>query len=74
MKKASRCLADRRSCFAVLTSAGEHWLAADVPDIVDTIERSFTGVLTAEQLDAFVAALQTVRDTVHPHATAGAQQ
>lgn len=69
-----RCPADRRSCFAVLTSAGEQRLAADVPDTVDAIERSFTGLLTAEQLDAFVAALQTVRDTVHPHATAGAQQ
>ncbi|HJT04354.1 MAG TPA: MarR family transcriptional regulator [Pseudonocardiaceae bacterium] len=70
----TRCPADRRSCFAVLTSAGEQRLAGDVPDIVDAIERSFTGVLTAQQLGAFVAALQTVRDTVHPDATAGAQQ
>ena len=70
----TRCPADRRSCFAVLTSAGEQRLATDVPDIVDAIERWFTGLLTAAQLDAFAAALQTVRDTVHPHATAGAQQ
>lgn len=70
----TRCQADRRSCFAVLTSAGEQRLAADVPDTVDAIERWFTGLLTSAQLDAFTAALQAVRDTVHPHATAGAQQ
>ena len=70
----TRCQVDRRSCFAVLTSAGEQRLAADVPDTVDAIERWFTGLLTAAQLEAFTAALQAVRDTVHPHATAGAQQ
>lgn len=69
----SRCPADRRSCFAVLTDAGEQRLAADVPDIVDAIERWLTGLLSAEQLDAFTAALHTVRDAVRPDATAGAR-
>ncbi len=68
----TRCSADRRSCFTVLTDAGVERLAADVPDTVDAIERWFTGLLTAEQLDAFATALRTVRDTVRPDATAGA--
>ncbi|MBV9060446.1 MAG: MarR family transcriptional regulator [Pseudonocardiales bacterium] len=69
----TRCAADRRSCFAVLTDAGEQRLAADVPDTVDAIERWFTGCLTTEQLDTLTAALHMVRDAVHPNATAGAQ-
>ncbi len=69
----TRCSADRRSCFAVLTDAGAQRLAADAPDIVETIERWFTGLLTPEQLGALTAALHIVRDAVHPDATAGAR-
>ncbi|MGH3844182.1 MAG: MarR family winged helix-turn-helix transcriptional regulator [Pseudonocardiaceae bacterium] len=68
----TRCPSDRRSCFAVLTEAGSQRLAADVPELVAAIERWFTGLLTAEQLDALTAALHIVRDAVHPEATAGA--
>jgi MarR family 2-MHQ and catechol resistance regulon transcriptional repressor len=68
----TRCSADRRSCFAVLTDVGAQRLAADAPDIVAAIERWFTGLLTSEQHDAFIAALHIVRDAVHPDATAGA--
>jgi MarR family 2-MHQ and catechol resistance regulon transcriptional repressor len=57
----------------VLTDTGVERLAAGVPDIVNAIERWFTGLLTAEQLDAFATALRTVRDTVRPDATAGAR-
>ncbi|HEY6424165.1 MAG TPA: MarR family transcriptional regulator [Pseudonocardiaceae bacterium] len=67
------CPADRRSCFTVLTDGGAERLDADVPDTLDAIERWFTGLFTAAQLDAFITALHTVRDTVHPGATAGAK-
>jgi DNA-binding MarR family transcriptional regulator len=67
----TRCSADRRSCFAVLTDAGAKWLAADLPDIVAAIERWFTSLLTSEQHDAFIAALHIMRDAVHPDAAAG---
>jgi DNA-binding MarR family transcriptional regulator len=66
----TRCSADRRSCFAVLTDAGAKRLAADLPDMVAAIERWFTGLLTSEQHDAFIAALHIMRDAVHPDATA----
>lgn len=70
----TRCHTDRRSCFAVLTDAGELRLAADARDIADAIERWFTGLLSAAQLDAVETALRTVRDAVHPDATAGGGQ
>ncbi|MGH3095387.1 MAG: MarR family winged helix-turn-helix transcriptional regulator [Streptosporangiales bacterium] len=63
---------DRRSSYAVLTDAGLEQLAADVPDTVETIERWFTGLLEADQLEAFLAALHAIRAEVRPDATAGA--
>jgi MarR family 2-MHQ and catechol resistance regulon transcriptional repressor len=67
----TRCSADRRSCYTVLTDAGVERLVADVPDTVDALERWFTGLLTAEQLEAFCIALHTVRDAIHPNASSG---
>jgi len=63
---------DRRSSYAVLTDAGLQQLEADVPRTVETVERWFTGQLNEPQLDAFLAALHTIRDQVRPGAAAGA--
>lgn len=66
------CPADRRSSLAVLTQGGADRLSAVLPELLDSIERWFTGLLTAEQLDGLLAALHIVRDTVRPGAAAGA--
>jgi DNA-binding MarR family transcriptional regulator len=63
---------DRRSWLAVLTEAGDELLRVHVPAVVDTVERSFTGTLPPEQLDALVVALRTIRSQVRPDAAAGA--
>lgn len=67
----SPCAADRRSCFAVLTEAGAEQLAGIMPEHLAVIERWFTGLLTAGQLESLIGALRIVRDAVHPEATAG---
>ncbi|WP_433731216.1 MarR family winged helix-turn-helix transcriptional regulator [Nocardia sp. CA-129566] len=61
--------ADRRSSYAVLTAAGATRLARVLPEYLEVIERWFTGLLTPDQLDAFVAGLRTIRDRVSPQAT-----
>jgi DNA-binding MarR family transcriptional regulator len=66
------CPGDRRSFLAVLTDAGIDLLHGHVPAVIDTIERSFTGTLTPEQLDALRTALHIVRRQVRPDAAAGA--
>lgn len=63
---------DRRGSVAVLTDTGAETLAADLPGLLDTIEQSFTGLLTQQQLDGFLAALRTLRAAVRPGAAAGA--
>jgi MarR family 2-MHQ and catechol resistance regulon transcriptional repressor len=67
------CAYDRRASYAVLTEAGATRLAGVVPPHLDDIEKWFTGLLTAEQLDAMLAALRIIRDVVRPCATAGAE-
>lgn len=66
--------ADRRSSYAVLTDAGLQRLEADVPRTVDTVERWFTGLLGAQELDTLLAALYTIRGQVRPGAAAGATE
>ncbi|MET8877493.1 MarR family transcriptional regulator [Nocardia sp. NPDC004604] len=61
--------ADRRSSYAVLTAAGATQLARLLPDYLEVIERWFTGLLSPDQLDAFVAGLRIIRDQVSPQAT-----
>lgn len=61
--------ADRRSSYAVLTAAGATRLARVLPEYLEVIERWFTGLLTPDQLDAFVTGLRTIRDRVSPQAT-----
>lgn len=63
---------DRRSSVAVLTGTGAETLAADLPGLIDAIDRSFTGLLTPEQLDGFLDTLRTLRVAVRPGAAAGA--
>lgn len=62
---------DRRSSYARLTDTGASRLRADVPGVLDTVERWFTGVLGPQQLEALLAGLHTVRETVRPGAAAG---
>jgi DNA-binding MarR family transcriptional regulator len=66
--------ADRRSSYAVLTDTGLAQLTADVPDTIATVERWLIGPLSAEQLQAFLAALHTIRAEIRPGATAGAPE
>lgn len=65
------CPHDRRSFMAVLTDEGSERVHATLPPLLETIERWLTGPLSAEQLDAMMNGLRTVRDTVRPGAAAG---
>jgi DNA-binding MarR family transcriptional regulator len=65
------CPSDRRSWYAVITASGRKRLDAVLPGHLALIEEWFIGQLDPEQLDALLCALRTVRDAVHPQATAG---
>ncbi len=64
---------DRRASFAALTDHGRERLSSIVPRVVETIDRWFTGRLTAEQLDDLLATLHVIRDAVRPGALAGVE-
>ncbi|GAB3148334.1 MarR family transcriptional regulator [Micromonospora sonneratiae] len=66
------CPSDRRSMHAVITQAGLDRLTETLPGHLEIIERWFTGLLEPAALDNLLGALRTVRDAVHPEATAGA--
>jgi DNA-binding MarR family transcriptional regulator len=66
------CPSDRRSSYTVITAAGRDRLAAVLPGHLELIDRSFTGLLAPEQLQALLAGLRVIRDAVRPGATAGA--
>ena len=66
------CPSDRRSSYTVITRAGRDRLAAVLPGHLALIEQWFTGLLTADQLDALLAGLRVIRDAVRPGAIAGA--
>ncbi|MBM7790188.1 MarR family winged helix-turn-helix transcriptional regulator [Tenggerimyces flavus] len=66
------CMDDRRSSWASLTDSGQHLLDAHLPGLVHAIDEAFVGLLTTEQLDGFLDTLGTMRDALHPGATAGA--
>jgi DNA-binding MarR family transcriptional regulator len=68
------CPTDRRGSFAVITEAGLAKLDEVLPGHLELIDRWFVGQLTPEQLDALLDALRTLRDAVHPCATAGAEE
>jgi MarR family 2-MHQ and catechol resistance regulon transcriptional repressor len=65
------CPSDRRSSYAVITQAGLTRLDEILPGHLKLIEQWFTGQLEPAQLSAFLDALRTIRDAVHPCATAG---
>lgn len=58
--------ADRRSYAAVLTDSGYGTLREDLPELLDTIQRSFIDPLTPAQMKALTAALRTLRDALRP--------
>jgi MarR family transcriptional regulator, 2-MHQ and catechol-resistance regulon repressor len=65
------CASDRRGAYAALTGPGQDLLAGVVRAHVGDIDRWFTGLLEADQLDALLGALRILRDQVRPGATAG---
>ena len=65
------CASDRRGAYAALTGPGRDLLAGVVSAHVRDIDRWFTGLLDAGQLDALLGALRILRDQVRPGATAG---
>jgi DNA-binding MarR family transcriptional regulator len=68
------CPSDRRSSFAVLTEAGMARLNETLPGHLRIIDEWFTGQLTPTALQNLLDALRTVRDAVHPGATAGSTE
>jgi DNA-binding MarR family transcriptional regulator len=60
------CPDDGRGFYAVLTGAGHERLLTAVPKHLDTVERTFTGVLDADELDALLQALRKIRAVVKP--------
>ncbi|MFF5208517.1 MarR family winged helix-turn-helix transcriptional regulator [Streptosporangium sp. NPDC000396] len=67
------CLSDRRASYAAITEAGVDRLGAVLPQHLEDIETWFTGLLSPEQLSAFLDALRIIRDAVRPCATAGVE-
>jgi DNA-binding MarR family transcriptional regulator len=68
------CPSDRRSWYAVVTEAGLHRLDETLPGHLNLVEQWFTGQLEPEALHNLLEALRTVRDAVHPCATAGSTE
>ncbi|MFS1304246.1 MarR family winged helix-turn-helix transcriptional regulator [Streptosporangium longisporum] len=67
------CTTDRRTSYAVITEAGTDRLGGVLPQHLADVETWFTGLLSPEQLDAFLDTLRILRDAVRPCATAGAE-
>ncbi len=68
------CPSDRRSSYAVITPAGLTRLDKVVPGHLELVQQWFIGQLDPAQLDAMLEALRTIRDAVHPCATAGSTE
>jgi DNA-binding MarR family transcriptional regulator len=65
---------DRRSYWAALTDSGYDLLCADLPPLLDIIQRCFIDPLTPELSDALANALRAVRDAVRPAVPVRAQE
>ena len=65
------CPSDRRSSYAVITTAGRQRLDEVLPGHLALVQQWFIGQLTAEQLDNMLESLRIIRDAVNPCATAG---
>jgi len=59
---------DRRGCVAALTHQGHQALAADLPPLLDTIQRCLIDPLTPNQLQRVTDALRILRDALRPGA------
>jgi MarR family 2-MHQ and catechol resistance regulon transcriptional repressor len=68
------CPSDRRSSYAVITSTGLARLDAVIPGHLELVQQWFIGQLESAQLDATLESLRTIRDAVHPCATAGSTE
>jgi DNA-binding MarR family transcriptional regulator len=60
------CASDRRGFYAVLTPRGLAELLAALPAHLETLDRSFCSVLTAEEMDAFLSSMRKIRSVVFP--------
>ena len=67
------CLSDRRVTYAELTQVGLERVLALLPGHVERIDAVLTGILTADESAALLAALRKIRDAIRPEATAGAE-
>ncbi|GAA3685113.1 hypothetical protein GCM10022224_057260 [Nonomuraea antimicrobica] len=68
------CATDRRASYAALTAAGRERLKSVLPQHLQDIQDSFTGLLAADELEAFLTSLRKIRSVVRPCATAGATE
>lgn len=67
------CATDRRTSYTVLTAAGAERLKRVLPQHLQDIEDLFTGLLSPDELEAFLGTLRKIRTIVRPCATAGAE-
>ena len=65
------CPSDRRSSYAVITDGGLARLDETVPGHLELVQQWFIGQLSPDQLTALLDSLRTIRNAVHPCATAG---
>lgn len=68
------CASDRRASYAALTDDGRERLESVLPEHLRDIETCFTGLLGADELEAFLGSLRKIRAVVRPCATAGATE
>ncbi|MFI7701990.1 MarR family winged helix-turn-helix transcriptional regulator [Nonomuraea sp. NPDC049480] len=68
------CASDRRASYAALTDAGRERLESVLPQHLQDIDDTFTGLLDAEELEAFLSTLRKIRNVVRPCATVGAME
>lgn len=68
------CASDRRSSYAVVTDAGLARLDEVLPGHLELVQQWFVGQLSPDQLDQMLESLRTIRDAVHPCATAGSTE
>lgn len=68
------CPSDRRSSYAVITSAGLKRLDEVLPGHLELMQQWFIGQLAPAELDQLLESLRKIRDAVNPCATAGSAE
>jgi DNA-binding MarR family transcriptional regulator len=71
MVRREACPSDRRSSYAVITTAGRQRLDEVLPGHLALVQQWFIGQLDPVRLDGMLESLRTIRDAVNPCATAG---